>query len=137
MEQTDWLVRIVTTALDGPPVEAADLRPGHGILLRPRVYLNPEQPFAWPALKGQFQGKRGHCRGLRDHIAILVDGTVVPCCLDADGVIGLGNLLSDSLESIMASSRWARMQQGMKDQCLVEALCQHCSYRLRFSAQGV
>ena len=136
MEQNDRLLRILTSAMSLPSLSAAELRSGHGILLIPKVYLNPELPFSWPDLRGPNLGMRGHCRGLRDHIAILVDGTVVPCCLDADGVISLGNLLSESLESIMASSRWARMQQGMRDQYVVETLCQHCSYRLRFSAHG-
>ena len=136
MEQNNWLLQVITSSLSLPPIAAADLQSGQGIALMPQVYLNPEQPFAWPDLNGPILGTRGHCRGLQDHIAILADGTVVPCCLDADGAISLGNLLSNSLESIMASSRWARMQQGMRDQYLVETLCQRCHYRLRFSAKG-
>ena len=136
MEQNEWLLRALTRSLSLSSRATADLHAGRGVLLIPHVYLNPEQPFAWPDLSRPVQGTRGHCRGLRDHIAILVDGTVVPCCLDADGVINLGNLFAESLDAIMASSRFIRMQQGLRDQYLVEALCQRCTYRLRFSAPG-
>ena len=34
----------------------------------------------------------GYCHALKDQLAILVDGTIVPCCLDNNGDINLGNI---------------------------------------------
>jgi len=128
-----WLLQHLTTAFALPPLAIADLRSGRGLPLAARVFLNPEPPFAWPQPAGPDLGGRGYCRGLRDHIAILVDGTVVPCCLDADGRLALGNIFSQSLDDILAGPRARRMREGFGHQHLVEPLCRRCSYRLRFS----
>jgi radical SAM protein with 4Fe4S-binding SPASM domain len=74
------------------------------------------------------------CRGLRDHLAILVDGTVVPCCLDADGQVALGNIFRQPLVAILASPRALRLREGFGHQWLVEPLCRRCAYRQRFAA---
>ena len=117
-----------------PDLHAADLTACRGIALAPRIFLNPERQFAWPDPLAPEMGRRGHCHGLRDHLAILVDGTVVPCCLDGDGMLALGNLLRQPLANILAGARAARMIEGFANQRLVEPLCRRCSYRLRFSA---
>ncbi len=119
-----------------PELLTTALRPGHGIALAPQVFLNPEYVFAWPSLAAPVQGTRGSCRGLRDHIAILADGTVVPCCLDAEGEMGLGTLFVSSLAEILATPRACRMDKGFADQHLVEPLCRRCTYRLRFGSPG-
>ena len=112
---------------------AADLTACRGIALAPRVFLNPEHRFDWPDPMAPEIATHGHCRGLRDHLAILVDGTVVPCCLDGDGVLALGNLLQQPLAEILTGPRARRMIEGFGHQQLVEPLCRRCSYRLRFA----
>lgn len=111
----------------------ASLTPGQGIRLAPRVFLSQELEFNWPHALTCDQGERGFCRGLRDHIGILVDGTVVPCCLDAEGDIPLGNIHRQELREILASDRARRMRDGFSRQHAIEDLCRRCTYRKRFS----
>jgi len=129
----EWLLARLSSAFASPVIRADALRAERGIPLAPRVFLNPEPQFAWPQLSTPDFDRQGCCRGLRDHLAILVDGTVVPCCLDAEGVLVLGNIFSQSLGDILAGPRASRMREGFGHQWLVEPLCRRCSYRLRFS----
>jgi len=115
-----------------PAPIAAQLTPGHGITLAPRVFLSQNQRFTWPHAAATDLGNRGFCRGLRDHVAILVDGTVVPCCLDAEADIRLGNLFSQPFGEILAGPRATTMRQGFSARLVVEQLCRRCSYRQSF-----
>jgi len=131
-----WLLTRLAAAFALPKPAVAELRRGRGIPLTPRVFLNPEPRFVWPRLAAPDLGGRGVCRGLRDHLAILVDGTVVPCCLDAEGVMALGNIFCQDVDAILAGSRARRIREGFGHQWLVESLCRRCSYRLRFSRRS-
>ena len=113
---------------------SASLTPGQGIRLAPRVFLSQELEFNWPHDLSCDQGERGFCRGMRDHIGILVDGTVVPCCLDAEGDIPLGNIHKQTLREILDSDRSRRMRDGFSRQKVIEDLCRRCTYRQRFYA---
>ncbi|MFA6464698.1 MAG: radical SAM protein, partial [Desulfurivibrionaceae bacterium] len=75
----------------------ARLTPGHGITLAPKVFLSQNNRFTWPHGAAPDLGDKGTCRGLKDHVAILVDGTVAPCCLDGEADIPLGNIHAQSL----------------------------------------
>ena len=110
------------------------LTPGQGIKLAPQVFLSQEREFRWPHAPAPDLGEHGTCRALRDHIGILVDGTVVPCCLDAEGDIPLGNIRHSPLSEILSAPRATRMRQGFACQRLHEPLCRRCTYRQRFSA---
>lgn len=129
-----WLLEQLARAFDNQALCLAALRPERGIPLVPRVFLNCEQQFAWPRLDGPELGRYGHCHGLRDHLAILVDGTVVPCCLDAAGVLALGNICTQSLTDILAAPRARRLREGFAHQWLVEPLCRRCAFRQRFAS---
>ncbi len=111
---------------------AVALTPGQSITLAPRIFLSRERRFDWPHRATEITGCLGTCRGLRDHIAILVDGCVVPCCLDAEADILLGNIHQQELQQILASSRARQMREGFSHQRLIESLCQRCNYRMRF-----
>ena len=111
----------------------ATLTPGQGIKLAAQVFLSQEQEFRWPHAPAPDLGAHGTCRALRDHIGILVDGTVVPCCLDAEGDLPLGNILQSPLSEILSSPRATRMRQGFAEQRLHESLCRRCTYRQRFN----
>lgn len=114
-------------ALPIPLVDA--LTPGHGIHLSQGVFLSQNSRFIWPHAPSPEHGTTGFCRGLRDHVAILVDGTVVPCCLDAEADIRLGNIHDNSLEEILASSKSIAMYDGLSQRRLVEPLCRRCTFR--------
>lgn len=107
---------------------------GHqnGYKIKDRLYLNQAEKFSWPDLQRDTSSDEVFCHGLRDHIGILVDGTVVPCCLDSDGNIPLGNIQMQSLESILSSPRATKIFEGFSNRKAVEALCQKCGYAQRF-----
>nr|WP_269091542.1 SPASM domain-containing protein [Aliarcobacter butzleri] len=66
------------------------------------------------------------------HFGVLSNGDVVPCCLDKDAIINLGNIEDNSLKNILTSKRVKDIQNGFKKNILVEELCQKCEYRTRF-----
>jgi len=108
------------------------LTPGHGLTLAPRVFLSQNARFTWPHAPAPDLGDQGTCRGLRDHVAILVDGTVVPCCLDAEADIPLGNIHSQSFEEIINSPRATAIRTGFTQRRLCEPLCRRCTFRQSF-----
>ena len=73
------------------------------------------------------------CHGLRRQLAVLCDGTVVPCCLDGEGELALGNLFRQELEDILRGERAAAIQAGFDARRPVEALCRRCGYAERFT----
>jgi radical SAM protein with 4Fe4S-binding SPASM domain len=101
------------------------------IRLDNKVLLNFDVYFQWPSLKND-HFSHGYCHGLSKQIAILANGTVVPCCLDGEGVIDLGNIFETSLKDILESKRAENIVQGFKIKKAVEELCQKCSYKDRF-----
>jgi len=99
--------------------------------LASKVLLNFDNYFQWPSLKSTHDSD-ATCYALKSHIGILADGTVVPCCLDGEGVINLGNMHETSLPDILGSSRAQNMIEGFKHAKAVEELCRKCSYKDRF-----
>ncbi len=102
------------------------------IRLENKILVHFDNYFEWPSLKNRNYGD-GTCQGLQSHIAILASGKVVPCCLDCDGVIELGDLHDESLDRILNNNRTVRMLEGFKEGKAVEELCQKCSYKERFN----
>ena len=104
-----------------------------GIKLAQKVYLNRDYEFQWPDIGQKEEQACGFCYGLKDQAAILVDGTVVPCCLDGEGVIGLGNVFQTDFSEIITNERAERIVHGFQNRCAVEELCRKCGYKERFS----
>lgn len=104
-----------------------------GIKLAANLYLNTAERFEWPDKKCETSDEKGFCYGLRDQIAILADGTVVPCCLDGEGVINLGNINEKSFFDIIEDNRAVSIYQGFSNREIVEELCKKCDYRRRFN----
>lgn len=104
-----------------------------GIKLKKNVYLNMAEKFEWPEQANHTVNKEVFCYGLRDQIGILVDGTVVPCCLDSEGRIPLGNIFESPLHEIIESERSQKIYHGFSNRRAVENLCQSCSYARRYS----
>lgn len=95
------------------------------------VYLEYGERFDWPDTHGKLTDVRT-CYAIRDQIGILCDGTVVPCCLDADGVIALGNIFESELEEILTSARAQTMLEGFKQKTPCETLCKTCGFATKF-----
>ena len=103
-----------------------------GTRIGDRVFLEYGDKFDWPDLSAENTGDRVFCYGLRDQIGILCDGTVVPCCLDHEGDIALGNLHKESMAQILEKDRAKAIYEGFSGKKAVEELCQRCGYARRF-----
>lgn len=104
----------------------------HGTRIGDRVYLEYGDKFDWPDLNAPDNGERVFCYGLRDQLGVLCDGTVVPCCLDHDGDIALGNLFTQELSEILDSQRAKAIYEGFSNRTAAEELCRKCGYANRF-----
>lgn len=100
----------------------------NNVTLKNNIYINSFHEFIWPDLENNFYCEKGSCYALRDHIGILVDGTIVPCCLDSKGNINLGNIFKDNINDVLESDRVLRMRQGFQNKEKCEELCRHCSF---------
>lgn len=105
----------------------------NGIKISENVYVNQAECFNWPDADITDLNTKGFCLGLRDQVAILVDGTVVPCCLDSEGSINLGNIKETSFTEIINGKRALALYNGFSARKLVEPLCRKCGYRSRFT----
>ena len=104
------------------------------IKIAEKKYINLDTIYEWPNLNRKIISKTGRCYGLINQIAILVDGTVVPCCLDQNGDINLGNILESGdyeniLETILNSNLAKEIEEGFKNNKLIHPLCQRCGFR--------
>ena len=104
----------------------------HGQRIGNRIYLEYGDKFDWPDLNAPDGGEGVFCHGLRDQIGVLCDGTVVPCCLDHEGEIALGNLFEQSMEEILESPRAKALYDGFSCRKATEDLCRRCGYARRF-----
>lgn len=109
-----------------------DVRQNKSVWIKNRLYLHFDTEFAWPSLDLPMLGERGTCYGLSSHFGILADGTVVPCCLDKEGKIPLGNVQDQPILEILNGERAQRILKGFKQNKLVEKLCHRCNYITRF-----
>ena len=104
-----------------------------GTRIGQRIYLEYGNKFDWPDLSAIDGGDHVFCYGLRDQIGVLCDGTVVPCCLDHEGDVALGNLFEQDLDKILASPRTQTICDGFAQRKAAEELCRKCGYARRFS----
>lgn len=102
-----------------------------GYKIKEKVFLEWGKKFDWPDTDGVEFGSDHSCYGLRDQIGVLCDGTVVPCCLDADGKIPLGNIFTQSLDDILASPRAKALKKSFEERHVCEELCKKCGYGAR------
>jgi radical SAM protein with 4Fe4S-binding SPASM domain len=103
------------------------------IKLKDRLFIHKNEMFEWPDIDRQTVEEEAFCYGLRDQFGILADGTVVPCCLDSEGNIPLGNIFERSLKDILSSQRARRIYEGFSKRKAVEELCCKCGYAKRHS----
>ena len=93
------------------------------------LYLEMDSVFEWPDNdREELSQNESFCYALRNQIGVLVDGSVVPCCLDHSGAIKLGNLHTQSLGEILSSTRAKAIYDGFTRHEAVEPLCKRCGY---------
>jgi radical SAM protein with 4Fe4S-binding SPASM domain len=111
-----------------------ELKPGKGLKLADRLYLNSDFEFSWPSLNDPYDNPKGFCYGLRDQIAILHNGTIVPCCLDAEGIINLGNIQDIDMPQLLNSEQVKKIYDGFSNSIRVEPLCRKCRFIQKFAS---
>lgn len=109
-------------SLDNPDFTSNSLK------IKDRLYLDKKETFIWPSLENDYYNEEGTCYGLRTHLAILSDGRVIPCCLDSEGIITLGNIFKEDLETILNKERPQEIIHCFQNKRKVELLCKKCSF---------
>lgn len=109
---------------------------GKRIRIKKNLFVDLDEEFEWPNLDQTFQSKTGYCHAGTKMMAILSNGDVSPCCLDANGIINLGNIHQIGFKQIITSEKYLNTIEGFKKRLCVEPLCQGCTYRLRFNKKG-
>ena len=105
---------------------------GRGYRIRNKLHLEFGDRFTWPDMACEDGGDSVFCYGLKDHFGVLCDGRVIPCCLDREGVIELGNIFTDDLQQVLQGDRAAALREGFKHRKATEELCRKCGYARRF-----
>ena len=131
-EQNDGILQKLHAAFPGewPPSHRESVR-----LSRDKVFLEWGEHFDWPDMNAPEAPAEAEifCHALRDQIGVHCDGTVVPCCLDAEGNLALGNLFKHTLDEIFDTPRAKALYEGFTNRHAIEALCRRCGYARRFS----
>lgn len=104
------------------------LKQNEFLQLRDNIYINQDTEFTWPNINNEKIIEHGRCIALKDQIAILVDGTVVPCCLDNNGDIILGNILEESLEDILNKEKTQTIKNNFQNNIITCELCKTCGF---------
>lgn len=100
-----------------------------GWKLTERIYIEFDHIFEWPDEdRDEYGAEEVFCYALRNQVGVLVDGTVVPCCLDHEGTIALGNLFEQTLPEILSSQRAKSLYEGFSHHHTSEPLCRRCGY---------
>ena len=120
----DYLQSLLENYMPRPWTERYD-----GWKLTENIYLEYDGMFEWPDVgREEYETEEVFCYALRNQIGVLVDGSVVPCCLDHNGDITLGNLFSHDLADILASPRAKALYEGFSRHIATEPLCRRCGY---------
>ena len=130
-QRNEEILAFLEEKLGVHPLQCGELRRGSW-KLKEKLYLEQAERFEWPDLSAP-ESSATFCYGLRDQIAVLCDGTVVPCCLDHEGDIPLGNLFDEELSDILESERAKAMYDGFSSRKPTEELCRRCGYARRFN----
>ncbi len=127
------IARAIASRYDVPDIVSALSSAYAGLRLGPRLFLNCAERFSWPEPTAPDLGAQGFCHGLGDQIAILSNGTVLPCCLDSRGLLALGNIEQEELSKILEGARAQAIIKGFRERKAVEGLCRRCAYKERFA----
>lgn len=101
-----------------------------GLRLSKKVLLHQAQQFKWPRLGDEEIFTCGICYGLRTHVGILVDGTVVPCCLDGEGTMPLGNIKEKPFNEIINSKKATAIYNAFSENTPIEDTCKTCGFHV-------
>ena len=101
------------------------------IKLKENLFINQDIEFTWPDINNNPIIEKGRCLALKEQLAILVDGTVVPCCLDNNGDIPLGNILEETMENILKKPECIVIKKNFENGIITCKLCKTCGFLKR------
>ena len=122
---TDYILSYINKRYN---VNINNITDNNKIKITSNLIIDTFHTFIWPDLNNNYYNLHGKCFGLIDHIGILSDGTIIPCCLDSKGIINLGNIYYDNIDDIFKNERVVNMINGFKNNYKCEELCRHCSF---------
>ena len=95
--------------------------------LSDNIFMQNDRRFSWPSDSNPVSMHK-HCLGVKQQLAVLCDGTIVPCCIDANGSMPLGNVCDMTLREALMTDRARRIVDDFNDNKAVESTCQHCGF---------
>lgn len=107
------------------------LSENESVKIKENVFINQDIEFTWPDINQEVIIEKGRCLALKEQIAILVDGTVVSCCLDNNGDIKLGNIVEESLEDILNKPKSKEIKNNFENRIITCKLCKTCGFLKR------
>lgn len=119
---------IISYINDRYNLNITELKDNNKIKILNNVIIDTFHEFTWPDLNNNYYNEKGTCKGLINHIGILSDGTIIPCCLDTTGIINLGNIYNDNIDEIMKKDIVKNMIKGFKSGIKCQELCKHCLF---------
>ena len=99
------------------------------------MFINQDIEFEWPDITKKPIIEKGRCLALKEQVAILVDGTVVPCCLDNNGDIFLGNIFEESIEEILNKPKSTTIKKNFENSVITCDLCRTCGFLKRLESK--
>jgi len=123
---SDFCIRKIGDFFDKQPEDFN--KKDTGLKLADHIFLQTAPRFDWPDGETVRNEQTKTCYALRDQIAILVDGTIVPCCLDADGAMNLGNIFTDKLDDVLSGERAQKIRNGFMNHTITEEHCKTCGF---------
>jgi len=96
--------------------------------IKKNIFINQDTEFTWPDINKENIIEKGRCLALKEQVAILVDGTVVPCCLDNNGDIPLGNIFKESMEDILNKPKSITIKKNFENGIITCNLCKTCGF---------
>ena len=105
------------------------------VQLKKNIYINQDIEFTWPDINKEDIIERGKCLALKEQVAILVDGTVVPCCLDNNGDIPLGNIFEETMEEILNRPHSITIKKNFENSIITCKLCKTCGFLKRLESK--
>lgn len=128
-EKSNKIVEKLEKYYELSPITVEKLKKEKNVKISSTIYVDKDNEFEWPTINNH--KSCGYCHALKTQIAILVDGTVIPCCLDSDGIINLGNIYNETLEAIQSKERYKKLKKSFQDRKPSEKLCQSCTFKER------
>ena len=96
-----------------------------GFRLSDKLFLEFAERFEW---RESDVDEQVRCYGLRDQIGVLCDGRIVPCCIDCDGAITLGNIFTDEILNVINSPLAVEMAEGFRNGKAAHPYCKKCGF---------